>query len=187
MPEAENKYHQFIVTGASTAGKSTFSHELVKKYFVQHICIDPIIEGFEDVFPELGITHKAPTLEAHIEVCQKFKPFISRMIEGLDVDDFVIEGFRLPLEDLHAKYPHLQYFVFGYPTATPEEKLAKCREVDVTNWTNEMTDEELLKEFAFQIEESKRLQEVCSKLGIPFFDTSEEYWENIQAALKLTK
>lgn len=121
MKNIKKKYHQFIITGVSTAGKSTFSHELVKKYFVQHICIDPIIEGFEDVFPELGITHKASTLKERIQVCQKFKPFIFRMIDGLDVDDFVIEGFRLPLENLHIKYPHLQYFVFGYPSATSQE------------------------------------------------------------------
>ncbi len=181
------KFHQFIITGVPTAGKSTFSHELVKKYFVQHICIDPIIEGFEDVFPQLGITHKAPTLQEHIEVCQKFKPFIFRMIDGLDVDDFVIEGFRLPLEDIHAKYPHLQYFVFGYPNATPQERLARVREFDVSNWTNDMTDKELLKEFEFLISESKRLQEVCGKFDIPFMDTSKEYWPQINHALANAK
>ncbi len=184
--EAKN-FHQFIITGVPTAGKSTFSHELVKKYFVQHICIDPIIEGFEDVFPQLGITHKAPTLEEHIEVCQKFKPFVFRMIDGLDVDEFVIEGFRLPLEDLHEKYPHLQYFVFGYPNATPQERLARVREFDVSNWTNDMTDEELLKEFKFLIEESRRLQNICEKRNISFFDTSKEYWPQIENALKMTK
>lgn len=178
------KYHQFFVTGVPTAGKSTFAHELVKKYFVQHICIDPIIEAFEDVFPELGITHTAPTLIQHNQVCQKFKPFIFRMIDGLKEDDFVIEGFRLPLEDAYKKYPHLQYVVFGYPTASPQERLAQCRKFDVHNWTNAMSDEELLKDFTFLIEESRRLQELCKKLGIPFFDISEEYWENIHAALK---
>lgn len=183
----QNKHRQFIVAGVPTAGKSTFSHELVKKYFVQHICIDPIIEGFEDVFPELGITHKASTLEEHIQVCQKFKPFVFRMIDGLDVDNFVIEGFRLPLEDLYAKYPHLQYFVFGYPTATPQERLARCRKFDINNWTNELNDGQLLKEFDFLIEESKRLEKMCKKLNILFFDMSKDYWGNIKAALGQVK
>ena len=40
---------RFIVSGTPTGGKSTFSNELVKRYFVKHICIDPIIEAFEDV------------------------------------------------------------------------------------------------------------------------------------------
>ncbi len=181
------KYHQYIVTGVPTAGKSAFSHELVKKHFIQHICIDPIIEGFEDVFPELGITHKAPTLKEHIQVCQKFKPFVFRMIDGLDVDDFVIEGFRLPLEDLYAKYPYLQYFVFGYPTATPQERLVYCRKFDVNNWTNELADNQLLKEFDFLIKESKRLKKLCKKLNIPFFDTNKKYWENVKTALGQTK
>jgi adenylate kinase family enzyme len=76
----EPNYHQFIVAGASTAGKSTFSHELVKKFQVMHIPIDPVIEGFEDVFPELGITHNALTHDDHVVVCQKFLPFISRVV-----------------------------------------------------------------------------------------------------------
>lgn len=181
------KYHQFLVAGVPTAGKTTFSHELIKKYHVQHIGIDPIIEGFEDVFPELGITHKAPTLEEHIQVCQKFKPFVSRMIAGLDVDDFIIEGFRLPLEDLYVAYPQLQYFVFAYPAARAEERLARCREFGTDNWTNEMSDEELLKEFAFLIEESKRLEQLCARLRIPFFDTSLDYWGSIEKALDLAK
>lgn len=187
MKNIKKKYRQFIVAGVPTAGKSIFSHELVKKYSIQHICIDPIIEGFEDVFPELGITHKASTLKEHIQVCQKFKPFVSRMIDGLDVDDFVIEGFRLPLEDLYAKYSHLQYFVFGYPTATPQERLALCREFDENNWTNELSDKQLLEEFVFLIEESKRLEKLCDKLNIPFFNTSKEYWGNIKAALAKVK
>ncbi|MEK7530559.1 MAG: hypothetical protein AAB573_01725 [Patescibacteria group bacterium] len=179
--------HQFIVAGTPTAGKSTFSHKLIEKYFVQHICIDPIIEGFEDVFPELGITHNANTHEAHVEVCQKFRPFVSRMIDGLDVDNFVIEGFRLPIADLHDKYPHLQYFAFGYPSDTPESRLALCRKHDTDNWTNEETDEELLKTFTFLIDESKRLEEVCKERNIPFFDTTQDYWGSIDAALHSAK
>lgn len=180
-------YHQFIVAGASTAGKSAFSHELVKKFHVMNIPIDPIIEGFEDVFPQLGITHNAPTHHDHVAVCQKFLPFVSRVIRGLDVDNFVIEGFRLPIESLHKEFPELQFFVFGYPNATPEDRLAKCRRYDTTNWTNEMTDEELLKTFAFLIEESKREHELCQRLGIPFFDTTEDYEGTIVTALKQAK
>lgn len=180
---AEKKYKQFIVTGVSTAGKSTFSHELVKRYYLQHICIDPIIEGFEDVFPELGITHEASNAEKHIEVCQKFKPFVSRMIEGLQADDFVIEGFRLPLEDLKEKYPNLQYFVLAFPNTTPQKRLEQCRKFDVVNWTTELNDEELLSVFEFLIEESKRMEKMCQQLGVPFFDTGDLYWESIQKAL----
>src|SRR5215813_5179142 len=171
--DLKRQKHQFIVTGASTAGKSAFANALVKKYFLQHICIDPIIEAFEDVYPQLGITHRAPTHEEHIGVCQKLRPFVFRMIDGLVEDDFVIEGFRLPLEDLHTKYPHLQYFVFAYPSSTPEERLAKCRQYDTANWTNEMSDDELLGTFEFSIAESKRLMKICKELSIPFFDTGK--------------
>ena len=185
MYNARMQKHQFIVTGAATAGKSTFSHELIKKYYLQHICIDPIIEGFEDVFPQLGITHNANTHEAHVEVCQKFKPFISRMIDGLDVDDFVIEGFRLPLADLHDKYPHLQYFAFGFPSDTPESRLARVRKYDTDNWTNSMEDDELKEVFKFLVDESQHLEILCKERSIPFFDTTEDYHGSLQKALTL--
>ena len=179
--------HQFIVTGPSTAGKSTFSHELVKKFYVQHIQVDPIIDAFQAVYPQLGITHQALDLSAHLEVCQKFKPFAFKMLYELDVDDFVLEGFRLPLEDIHDKYPHLQYFVFGFPDTTPEERVATCRKYDVQNWTNYMSDEELFGVMKFLIEESKRLQEICAKRGIPYFNTVPDYRATLDEALAMAK
>ncbi len=179
--------HQFIVTGAATAGKSTFSHELIKKHFVQHICIDPIIDAFQSVFPQLGITHEANSHEKHVAVCAEFRPFVSKMIEELDMDDFVIEGFRLPLADLHDTYPHLQYFAFGYPSDTPEARLARVRKFDEGNWTNSMDDDELLEVFTFLIDESQRLEALCKERSIPFFDTTSDYHGTLQKALILTK
>lgn len=178
---------QFIVCGASTGGKSTFSHELVKRYHVQHIQIDPIIEAFEDVFPHLGITHKANSHKEHKDVCQKFKPFLFRMIDGLDADNFVIEGFRMPLSDLHKKYGSThKIFVFGFPNQTPAEKIRICREYDIDNWTNFLSDEELWKIFAFLISESQYLQKECIRLGVPFFDTGNNYHEQIHKALGMS-
>lgn len=183
----DKQYHQFLVTGASTAGKSTFAHELVKKYCVQHVCIDPIVDAFQSVFPELGITHDAPDLESHRKVLHKFKPFVFKMLDELDVENFVLEGFRLPLEDIYVQYPQLQYFVFGFPNSTPDERLEKCREYDAYNWTNGMSDEELRSSMIFLIEESKRLEEISHRLNIPFFDTSKDYWSAIESALSLAK
>ncbi len=179
--------HQFIVTGPSTAGKSTFSYELIKKFHVQHIQIDPIIDAFQAVFPELGITHDALDHESHVVACQKFKPFAFKMLDELDMDDFVLEGFRLPLEDIHDKYPHLQYFVFGFSDTSPEERLATCRKCDVGNWTNYESDESLLKIFDFLIDESKQLEEICTKRDIPYFNTVPDYRGQIEAALSIAK
>lgn len=178
---------QIVVGGTATAGKSTFSHELVKRYSIQHICIDPIIEGFEDVFPELGISHSAKTHKEQEDACQKFRPFITSVMHHLDVEDFVIEGFKLPIEDLHVNFPHVQFFLFGYPNTTPAKKVAACRKFDVHNWTNEESDESLYAWFEFLIEESKYIEEVSHKTGIPFIDTSYEFNERIQYALSLVK
>ncbi len=180
-----NKFKQFIVCGASTGGKSTFSHELIKRYHVEHIQIDPIIEAFQDVFPQLRITHDANTPERHVEVCQRFKPFLFRMIDGLDVFNFVIEGFRMPLADLYAKYGKTHcIFVFGYPNITAREKVHLCRQYDVDNWTNDIGDDQELESiFEFLITESKNLEKECAQLNIPFFDTGKSYHDQINKAL----
>jgi hypothetical protein len=177
---------QFIVCGASAGGKTAFSYELLKRYHVQHIQIDPILEAFEDVFPELGITHDANTHEKHNEVCQNFKPFLFRMIDGMRVNHFVIEGFRMPLVDLHAQYGATHgIYVFGYPNITPKEKVALCRKHDLGNWTSFMDDEELAATFEFLIAESGYLQEKCATLNIPFFDTGQDYYGEINRALRM--
>lgn len=172
-----------MVTGPPTAGKSTFADELVCRHAIQHICIDPIIEAFEDVYPELGITHRAGTLEAHTEVCARFEPFVSRMLEGLRDDEFVLEGYRLPLESLVARFPELRFVVFGYPTSTPDARVLACRQHDQLNWTNEMTDGELRGWFEFFVAESVRLEGLCARLGVPFYDTGLDYWPVLRRAL----
>ncbi len=185
---SKNQHKQFIVCGASTSGKTTFCHELVRRHHMQHIQIDPILEAFEDVFPELGITHNANTHEKHLEVCEKFRAFLCRMIDGLNVDNFVIEGFRMPLGDLYKKYEATHhFFVFGFPTLSAEEKLHFCRTHDTNNWTNDMKDDELLDIFQFLIEESRYLQEDCARFGIPFFDTGGNYREQVDKALQLAE
>ena len=175
---------QLIVCGASTGGKTTFSCEMAQRYGLTHMPIDPIIEGFEDVFPHLRITHNANTHERHIEVCQSFKPFLFRMISGLRDYDFVVEGFRIPLADLVETFGHDHgVYVFGFPRIEPKTKLKLCRKYDLENWTTFMTDEDLLLVLQFLIEESRFLESECVRLGVPFFDTGEDYDAELERAL----
>jgi hypothetical protein len=177
---------QFIVCGASTGGKTTFSHAMVRRYGLTHVPIDPIIEGFEDVFPHLGITHNANTHERHIEVCQSFKPFLFRMINGLDDYDFLVEDFRIPLADLVEIFGHNhEIYVFGFPRIKPEQKLALCRKYDLENWTTVMMDEDLLPVLQFLVEESRFLESECVRLGVPFFDTGKDYPGELGRALSM--
>ncbi|MDO8601513.1 MAG: hypothetical protein Q7R62_00060 [bacterium] len=183
-------HRQILVTGVPTAGKTAFCHELVKKFFVQHIQTDPIVTAFQDVFPQLGITHKAGSqdLTGHLAVCEKFRPFLFRWIDDLQKNDFVIEGFRMPAEEIIKRYgPTHQIFVFGYPNASPEECVARCREFDKNNWTNGVSDEDLKNEFVYLIEESRRLEELCKEYKVPFINTGEDYSGAIQKALSMVR
>lgn len=180
---AVDPYVQYIVMGAPTSGKSRFASGLVQMHGVEHVGVDALIEAFEDVCPELGITHRAFGTSAHEEVCGRFGPFAARVAEGLRTTSFVLEGFRLPIEFMAASCPWTKAIVFGFPHATPAEKVQACRLYDTDNWTNEMTDGELGRWFGFFIEQSVRDAKACSRLGIPFYDTSTDYEGTLGRAL----
>ncbi len=186
-----NSHRQIIVTGVPTAGKTTFCHELVKKFSLQNIQTDSVITAFQNTFPELGITHKTPhsqNLAEHLAIGEKFKPFLFAWIDALKDQDFVIEGFRFPVEDIIERYgPTHQIFIFGYPNATPEERVARCRKFDLSNWTNRVSDEDLKVEFAYLIQESKRLEEICKKNNVPFFDMEKDYIGEMHKAIDMVK
>lgn len=177
---------QIVVTGVPTAGKTKFSSTLAKRDKMQHIGIDPIITALTRSFPSLGIGHGGLTYAVHAEKKKRTEPFFAELLHALRTDHFVLDGYMFPLEEMCAKFPSIQYIVFAYPNATPEQELALCRQYDVYNWTVDHSDAELLQMFSFYIEESKRLQQFCAEKGIRFYDTSYAYTEVITAALEET-
>ena len=107
-------------------------------------------------------------MKSTLRSCQRFKPFLFRMIDGMDGDNFVIEEFRMPLADSHATYGSTHgIYVFRYPNEYASRKvIASCRKHDVGNWTNTMDDDELSTIFEFLIAESRYLREECLRLSI---------------------
>ncbi len=188
MVKKSPKY-RIIVTGVPTSGKSTFARELTKKCNLEHFQIDVVIQAFQEIFPKLGIKH-VQTIKEQRAVSKKFKKFLFSTVDALDSKrgNFIIEGFQIPLSDTFRKYNKThQFFVFGFPNATPEERIITSRKYDPENWTSDFTDKQLHKIFSFLIQESKNLQKTCKRLHIPFIDTSENYPEAIRKAVKMLK
>jgi hypothetical protein len=112
------------------------------------------------------------------------------MIESMTEADFVIEGFRMPLQSLFQRFhgEDIQWFAFGFPRTTVETKFKSIRKFDgENNWTGEESDASLKKTIAFLIRESRFLEKQCGKLGIPFFDTGKDYWKGIEEAMGRVK
>ena len=54
--------NNIIIAGVPRAGKSTLSHIISQKYGYQHVSMDAIVAGFENVFPELEILSHLMTI-----------------------------------------------------------------------------------------------------------------------------
>ena len=66
------------------------------------------------------------------------------------------------------------YFI-GYPNISKFNKFATIRKYDDhTDWTSRRSDEELLSIVEKLINISKKIQEQCEELDIPFIDTSSD-------------
>jgi len=97
----------------------------------------------------------------------------------------IIEGSRISPKSAFDNINHDMHkiVVFGYPNITPEKLLSDIRNHEKSeewktevheNWTKDLNDTEMLDLINEQIENSKKYQQDCKKLGIEFIDTSSD-------------
>lgn len=73
----------------------------------------------------------------------------------------------------------------GYPNINKIEKLKHVRErANPKDWSQELTDEQLLKIMNDYILESQVMQLQCKKNKLPFFDTGVEFEKTIQKSFE---
>lgn len=167
-----------ILAGAAKAGKTTLARRLSREKGLSLISGDALICTFEDIFPQLGITHEGDREIA----CKQFEDFIVYYINHLNdfgVAPFILDTLHLLPEtvikhNLHKKY---RILYFGYPDMTAEEKLQEIRahKCEFFDWTEEQTDEKLLGGLWEFVDWSKKMQRSCEKLGLAFIDTSHDF------------
>lgn len=179
-----------IIAGASRSGKTTLSmkvRESLKengKTF-NHYKMDTIKRGLDNNFYEGRI-------KLWEDASPKFAKLIARIIEECDTDIikdvewYIIDTCHLYPSDISKMDLKNTIIVFlGYPNILPEDKLKAIRANDPKNgWTWTKEDDFLLNGTKMDIEFSKRASEECESLGIPFFDTGENFNESIEQAYK---
>jgi len=162
-----------FIGGVSRAGKSTLS-QMLKKDIYNHIPLDYFVVSLKMNFPELGISDSAIINESS----EKIAIFLSNITERIERrnEKFIIDSAHIMPHDI------IKYFdkdkgdryYLGYPNTTKEKKLEIIRKHDSkVDWTNKLTDEQLLDVIDKLITISAKIKKECKNYNINFIDTSE--------------
>ncbi len=163
-----------IILGSARSGKTTTAKKVKDLFGFNILSIDSIVTAFQNVFPDVGITH-----HHNGEVSKILAPFISSYVK-----DFVSDcpNIKNAIEGWHMQPAcALNFFdkkdfdivVLGYPDLTPVQALENVRKYAVPNdYTTEMSDEKLLDLLGRHINHSKFFKEEATRLNLPFYNTS---------------
>lgn len=178
-----------LIGGTVRAGKSTLANLIRNKFKYSLVESDTIVNAFDVVFPELEITHKKVELTR-----EKYKPFLFEILNGFCRDlkynsnVTIFPGAQFLPQQIN-EYPKKDKYIvifLGISDATPQELMAKIREMDTaSDWTNKRTDEQLLNNCKNIIKESIDLKNNCNKFGFYYFDTFKNRNETLDEILKI--
>lgn len=176
-----------IIAGVPRSGKSTLSRRVAKALGWQHVCMDAIIAGFEQCFPETGIDtglsvnkDKSSMEILHI-ISGRIGPFLRAMTSPEEYDQkngpMVIDMYQLLPEDyvryLDPEVCDVLYLLTGDVTA--EERCRIQKEFDTPeDYTYELSDEDRLEGARYLVEQSGLMREQCERLGLPYYETARD-------------
>lgn len=182
-----------IIAGTARAGKSTLASMISKTYGYQHLAMDALIEGFEDLFPEMNIDTHKHGLE---HISRKIAPFINSMIKSGEYDKFdyglVIDVCQLMPEDYLAcidqELTSIYYLISDCETG--EERLEILKAFDTEKEYTFHKSEEKKRALCEELVEDSRLFKVkCQEHDLPYYDTlyrRNEVFESILKDIKNT-
>lgn len=176
---------RWLITGVPRAGKTILSSRLSSETGVSHMHIDSLIDAFEKVFPETGISHDG---ESHAQLARALGPFLNCWLERLCYYEmsFVADSYHIILEDAVALRDRLgiDLVYVGYPDIDPAQKLALVRSNTLaSDWTRNQSDEYLLDFLKRCRDRSAAMRDVCAKCGVKYVDTSNDFGAAIEVAV----
>ena len=175
-----SSYKNVFVGGVARSGKSTFSKRLCTRNKYNHFPLDYVTSSLKNNFPECNISSSVVIGDSSERVALLLSTIV-RIMESKD-EKFIVDSAHVMPKDV---VPYLDrdkwdiYFI-GYPNISKFTKFSTIRKYDdKTDWTSRRSDEELLSVIEKLISISKKIQEECEELDIPFIDTSSDMIEVI--------
>ena len=167
-----------LIGGTVRSGKTTLANLLREKYAYSKIESDTIVNAFDKVYPEFGITHRDAKLAR-----ERYEPFLFECLNGFCRDlkyaknITVFPGSQYLPENISRYEKKDKYIIIflGLDSITPQELLNKIRENDTENdWTYAKSDDWILKFCEKVICESEQLKVDCKKYGFYYFNTFKD-------------
>jgi hypothetical protein len=176
---------RWLVTGVPRAGKTILSSRLSSETGANHLHIDSVIDAFERVFPETGISHDG---ESHAHLAKALGPFLYCWLERLCHHEisFVGDSYHVTVEDAVVLRERLgiNLVYVGYPDIEPAQKLALVRSNSIaSDWTRNQSDEYLLDFLERCRDRSAAMVDTCAKHGVKYVNTSGDFRAAIDVAV----
>lgn len=160
-----------IIAGAARSGKTSLAL-MLNKYGFTHYKMDSIKRGICEVY------------DIKYDRWEDVSPVVCKIINRVILDNntdtnYGKEKYLFDTPFIFPKDINLidtsdtEIIFLGYSKASPVEILKIIREKDNNNfWTNQKSDEELLKLIELDIDYSKKVEKECEKFGIKYYDTT---------------
>lgn len=177
----------YILGGASRSGKTLLARRAVAEKRIPYFPLDALVGGVIHGLPELGVAYNQPFIQRSENMWRINKPFLTFFPK--EEGHFLIEGdLILPkqVNELILEGAEVKSCFIGYPERTAQEKLAFIRmyHQGETDWTRDISDQEMLPMIDEMIEYSNYLKEECGNYGIPYFDISHNFEKPREEAFK---
>lgn len=171
-----------IIVGASRSGKTTLAKRLSTKLNISHYPFDAFVSTLEELYPEIGIKHEDDNTEMSKKLATLLQVFIKHM--NYEKMNFLIDLYQIYPQDLKPILDKNIVAVYlGYPHSSPRQKLQDIKKyARPQDWTNTVSDEEMLEIIALFIKENKTMYNQSKNIGYRFFDTAVDFDQAIADA-----
>jgi 2-phosphoglycerate kinase len=171
----------YIIGGASRAGKSTISRELMAETGIPCFSLDILMMGMANGLPKSGVNPDDPEFRNAGLMWPVLRSMLVNILET--ESDYIIEGYTILPEHaagIQRLFPEQVRACFiGYTHIDPDKKLKEIREYSglPNDWAITSSDGEVLELIERSVRYSAYLESECKKYDIPYFDQSEDFPE----------
>lgn len=168
----------YVIGGASRSGKTLLSRRVVVEKQIPYFPLDALFSALAHTAPEFGVRYEDSFTDRPTKMWQLAKHLLNAISN--EEKDYLIEGDSIlpsQINELIVEGKQIRCCFFGYTELTKNEKLALIRQYNQgeIDWTQRISDEEMLPRIEKKIQFSKYLQEECAKYGIKYFDISHDF------------